>query len=189
MALRLLGRVILSLSLFLLSRNFLHPFYLSFFSSPYNIVCILSWIYETVISLIRAKLCLDRFGESGVFRPWQLFVSRLLRQKYNMKVACGPLLIQNSRKKHVTRFAGINFVSNLHFVAYRWSSASFRLTALAAGAQNIFSPRIMSPSASTIFPEMERFFRHFIKLMKLRLRRLCAIFWTWRGGVHEGLRK
>lgn len=21
--------------------------------------------------------------------------------------------------------------------------------------------------------------------MKLRLRRLCAIFWTWRGGVHE----
>lgn len=67
MAPRLLGRVTLSPSLFLLSRNFLRSSCLLFLSPPYNIVCILSWIYETVISLIRAKLRLDRFGSTGFF--------------------------------------------------------------------------------------------------------------------------
>lgn len=88
------------------------------------------------------------------------------------------------------RFAGINFVSNLHFVAYRRSSASLRLTALAAQARGIhFRRLVLCHRRPTRYFRKWRSFRHFVKLMKLRLRRLCAIFWTRRGRVHEGLRK
>lgn len=86
---------------------------------------------------------------------------------------------------------GINFVSNLHFVACRRSSASLRLTALAASARarGIYFRLVLCHRRPARYFRKWRGFRHFVKLMKLRLRRLCAIFWTRRGGVHEGLRK
>lgn len=162
MAPRLLGRVTLSPSPFLLSRNFLRSFCLSFFPSPYNIVCILSWIYGTAISLIRAKLCPDRFGSMGgnpgFLDLGLLPVSRLPRRNCNMKAAAGRGLYKTFAKNMLLVSPRHQFRVQFTFrclPTIKRVTPPYRISG-GKRARNIFSSRIMSPPASAIFPEMER---------------------------------
>lgn len=118
-------------------------------------------------------------GESR-YRPWKLFISRILLRKCNME--SGPRLLMQNLRKNTPRFVGINFVSNLHFVACRRVTPPYHVIAGPGVAEYIFISLIISSSRPCDTSGNGEAFALFRKSCETQIS-LCAIFWTLAGGA------
>jgi len=127
-------------------------------------------------------------GESRVlFGLGSLLVSRLPRRKCNTKATAGRCLYKTLAKNTLlVSPVSISCPIYISLPTIKRVIPPYRISG--KRAEYIFVSYLCHRRPARYFRKW-RSSRHFVKLMKLRLRRLCAIFWTRRGGVYEGLRK